>query len=391
MNFGNSQNTIRRFIDFYAERGHVVSDGTGLVRPPDDPVLFTSAGMHSLTPYLLGEPSPLGRRLVGAQRCLRTTDLDEVGDRTHLTVFEMLGSWSLGDYDGPQSLRWGYELLVDGLGLDPSRLHVTTFGGDGVVPRDEESWRTWSEIGLPIEETVEDNWWDNGPVGPCGPDSEIFYWTGDGPPTGTPVTDERWVEIWNHVMMRYERRPDGFLVPLRQPNVDTGLGLERLLPILQGKPSVFDCDVFEPWVRPVSSLWSPPVRDLRIVSDHLRSSVVMIGDGVRPSASRHGYVLRRLLRRVLTTLWRTDLSRSLSDLPDEPVRFTFQHFRQDGNILDIRRRWMDEEDRFRKLLSRGRPLVRRQLRGGPLRDRDYRYLHDTHGLPRELVDLVSGE
>ena len=404
----NFNQTIRTFTDFYRDRGHHVSDSSGLVRPPEDPVLFTTAGMHPLTPYLLGEPHPDGPRLVSVQRCLRTTDLEEVGDPSHLTVFQMLGSWSLGDYDGSQSLRWGYELLVDGFGIDPKWLHVTVYGGDGMVPPDTSSHRVWSELGVPVEETVEDNWWDNGPVGPCGPDSEIFFWTGDGPPTGTPTTDDRWVEIWNHVMMRYDRRPDGTLVELPRPNIDTGMGLERLLTVLQGEPSVFDTDVFQPWVRSVSSLWTPEVSDLRVVSDHLRSSVVMIGDGVRPSNTRHGYVLRRLLRRTLTVLWRDDPSRSLSDMSVEPIEFTrrlFWHTPDDrgpkvggpsvgvgGPSVDhVRRIWLDEERRFRDLLSRGRPLVRRQLRNGPLGEEDYHYLHDTHGLPREMVDLLTGE
>ena len=185
------------------------SPGTSLLTEPADPVLFTSAGMHPLTPYLEGRPHPLGSRLVNVQRCLRTTDLEEVGDATHLTVFQMLGSWSLGDYDGPQSLRWGYELLTDGFGLPPGRLHATVFGGNDEVGPDERSTLVWTELGVPVEPLVEDNWWSNGPVGPCGPDSEIFVWTGDGPPVGTPSTDDRWVEVWNHVMLRLHRHPDG--------------------------------------------------------------------------------------------------------------------------------------------------------------------------------------
>ncbi|MGZ4655271.1 alanine--tRNA ligase-related protein, partial [Oryzihumus sp.] len=225
----DSHDVRSRFLDFYRERGHRRVQGTSLIPPDGDPVLFTTSGMHPLTPHLLGEPHPQGRRLVNVQRCLRTTDLDEVGDDTHLTVFEMLGTWSLGDYPGPMSLRWGYELLRDGFGLDHDRLHVTVFGGDGQVGPDLESLRTWRELGVPVELTVEDNWWSNGPTGPCGPDSEVFVWTGEGRPTGTPTSDGRWVEVWNHVMMRHRRLDDGRLVPLEQPNVDTGMGLERLL------------------------------------------------------------------------------------------------------------------------------------------------------------------
>src|SRR5262245_29324690 len=169
----DTSTTIRTFTEFFRERGHALIEGSSLIRPAGDPVLYTSAGMHPLTPYLLGEQHSLGRRLTGVQRCLRTSDLDEVGDSFHLTVFEMLGSWSLGDYEGPQSLRWGLELLTDGFGLDRGRLHATVFGGDEQVGEDTGALRTWQQLGLPVELLTQDNWWSNGPTGPCGPDSEI--------------------------------------------------------------------------------------------------------------------------------------------------------------------------------------------------------------------------
>ncbi|MEU4641535.1 alanine--tRNA ligase-related protein [Micromonospora sp. NPDC023814] len=381
----------RTFVDFFRERGHeLVPDGS-LIPPPGDPVLFTTSGMHPLTPYLEGRPHPLGRRLVNVQRCLRTTDLDEVGDSTHLTVFRMLGSWSLGDYGLPQSLRWGYELLRDGFGVDHDRLHVTVFGGDDQVGPDESSLRTWGELGLPVELTGDENWWSNGPTGPCGPDTEIFVWTGDGPPRGTPGTDGRWMEVWNHVRMRYRRHPDGSLTSLRQPNVDTGMGLERLEMVLRGHRSVFETDGLVPWVRGVRDVWDLRDEPLRLVGDHLRSSVVVVGDGVRPSNTGRGYVLRRLLRRVLTTLWRDEPSRSLSDLPTGPVRHTLDGFRQSVTVDEVREVLSGEEWRFRELLRRGRPVVRRRRSRGPLTDEDYRDLHDTHGLPRDLVDGLLSE
>ncbi len=381
----NTDQTVNTFIEYFRERGHrLVPDGS-LVPPPGDPVLFTTSGMHPLTRYLEGRPHPLGRRLVNVQRCLRTTDLDEVGDDTHLTVFEMLGSWSLGDYGGSQSLRWGYELLRDGFGISTDRLHVTVFGGDGQVGPDTESLETWGRLGVPVELTRDENWWSNGPTGPCGPDSEIFVWTGETPPQGTPGTDPRWVEVWNHVMMRYRRHDAGSLEPLSQSNVDTGMGLERLLTVLQGRRSVFECDVFEPWTKTVPGLWDLDEPSLRVVCDHLRSGVVVIGDGVRPSNTGRGYVLRRLVRRVLTTLWRDDPSRTLSDLPVEPLQHTLEHFRQHSGVERVRGVLLDEERRFRTLLERGRRVVSRQRSRGPLGEDDYRYLHDTHGLPRDLV------
>ncbi|NUT45374.1 MAG: hypothetical protein HOV86_35830 [Thermoactinospora sp.] len=367
----NVDQTVSTFIDFYVERGHRRITGSSLIPPPGDPVLFTTSGMHPLTPYLEGRPHPLGSRLVNLQRCLRTTDLEEVGDPTHLTVFEMLGSWSLGDYDHQQSLRWGYELLRDGFGIPRERLHVTVFGGDGQVGQDTPSLETWSELGVPVELTGDDNWWSNGPTGPCGPDSEIFVWTGEGPPQGTPTGDERWVEVWNHVLMSYRRHEDGSLEPLPQRNIDTGMGLERILTILQGKDSVFDIDVFEPWTRGVSGLWELDRDSLRVVVDHLRSSTMIVDDGVTPSSTGRGYVLRRLVRRVLTTLWRDDPTRTLSDLPTELRR----------DVV------LEEELRFVGLLERGRKV--RSRFGERLTQEDYDYLHQTHGLPRELVDLLS--
>lgn len=387
----NTEDTIETFLNFFSEHGHQRIPGSSLVSPPGDPVLFTTSGMHPLTPYLEGRPYPSGRRLVGLQRCLRTTDLDEVGDRTHLTVFEMLGSWSLGDYGSAESLRWGYELLRQGFGIEHSRLHATVFGGDDQVGPDKESLQTWEELGVPVELTRDDNWWSNGATGPSGPDSEIFVWTGETPPQGTPATDERWVEVWNHVMMRYCRLDDGSLKPLEQRNIDTGLGLERLVMVLQGKDSVYEIDLFEPWMRTLPGLWNLDEQSdeqaLRVVTDHLRSSIVVIGDGVLPSNTGRGYVLRRLIRRVLTLLWREDSARTLMDLPVELLKHTLGHFRfpEDLDVLWAREVLVEEEHRFRNLLERGRKILSQERFRGPLSEEDFHYLHDTHGLPRELV------
>ncbi|MFE9403342.1 alanine--tRNA ligase-related protein [Streptomyces sp. NPDC006530] len=380
-----NEHVVRTFVEYFEEREHRRITGSSLLSPPGDPVLFTTSGMHPLTPYLEGRPHPLGRRLVNVQRCLRTTDLDEVGDDSHLTVFEMLGTWSLGDYGSSHSLRWGYDLLVEGFGVDPGLLYATVFGGDEHSGPDTESLRTWQHLGVPVELTTEENWWSNGPTGPCGPDSEIFVWTGDTPPHSTPTRDERWVEVWNHVMMRYRRGDDGSLTPLPRPNIDTGLGLERLAAVLQGKRSVFETDLFEPWMRGVPSLWRLDEQSLRLVCDHLRSAVVVIGDGVLPSNTGRGYVLRRLVRRVLTALWRTDPSRTLGDLPEELIEHTRDHFGQSGQGAGIRDVLLDEERRFGRLLERGRRVLSQPRFQGQLDEGDLGYLHDTHGLPRDLV------
>jgi alanyl-tRNA synthetase len=386
----NTDKVLSTFVNFYLDRGHRRVTGTSLIPEPHDPVLFTTSGMHPLTPYLDGRRShPQGNRLVNVQRCLRTTDLDDVGDPSHLTVFEMLGSWSLGDYGHSESIRWGYELLTDGFGLRPDQLHVTVFGGDDRLGPDTRSLELWTELGLPVELLGEDNWWSNGPTGPCGPDTEIFFWTGTEPPTGTPSTDDRWVEFWNHVNMSHRRYDDGSLRPLDSQNVDTGMGLERLVMLLQGQDTIYGTDLFEPWTRLLGGLWQPDTESLRVLTDHLRSSIVVVGDGVRPSNTGRGYVLRRLLRRTLTTLWRLDPSYTLDDLPDELVRHTVDHFRQDRQpVRDVLR---DEERKFQVLLERGRDRIRRVLRNGPLGEPEYRFLRDTHGLPRDVVDSILEE
>ena len=382
--------TASRFLEFFTAHGHQLVDGSSLIPHHSDSVLFTTSGMHPLTPYLEGRPHPLGRRLTGVQRCLRTTDLDDVGDDSHLTVFQMLGSWSLGDYEGPQSLRWGYELLTAGFGISPGRLHATVFGGDQDVAPDSQSQRTWEELGVPVELSTDDNWWSNGPTGPCGPDSEIFVWTGTGPPSGSPGTDARWMELWNHVTMRYRRLGDGSLEPLSQRSVDTGMGLERLLMVIQGAQSVFGTDVFEPWVSTLHDLWRPDGQP-RLLADHLRASIVIIADGVLPSASGRGYVLRRLIRRALTALWREDRTRSLGDLPGTLITHTAARFGQHHDLAAVRAVLRDEERRFAGLLGRGRKVLARFGPDSKPTSDDLAYLHDTYGLPPDLVtELLAG-
>jgi alanyl-tRNA synthetase len=384
----SSPQIVTTFLEFFRERGHHQVPGSPLLPRPGDPVLFTTSGMHPLTPYLEGQPHPDGRRLTNVQRCLRTTDLNEVGDRTHLSVFEMLGSWSLGDYPGSQSLRWGHELITSGYGIDSGLLHATVFGGRDQVSPDTGLAEIWAELGVPVELTGEDNWWSNGPAGLCGTDSELFVWSGSTSPQRTPSTDERWVELWNHVMLRYRRLEDGTLMPLARHNVDTGMGLERLATILQGQDSVFGCDLLQPWASTLGRLWPTVETSLRLVTDHLRSSVVVIGDGVTPTSTGRGYVVRRLIRRVLTSLWRDDPARSLSDLPPELTDQTLNHFGQATTPRQVMGVLLDEEGRFRDLLNRGRRLLSRRRGSGPLTEEELRYLHQTHGLPPEFVPAM---
>ena len=382
------------FLDFFSRRGHTVIDGASLVPDGDDSVLFTSAGMQPLVPYFSGRAHPHGRRLVDFQRCLRTSDIDEVGDPSHLTCFEMLGNWSLGDYLKTESLGWSLELLTDGLGLDVERLCVSVFAGDPHAPFDQRSFDRWLELGIPPARVFpcgrEHNWWGPpGPDGPCGPDSEIFYWTGDGPPQGHPASDPRWVEIWNNVFIAYEQTPDGTLRPLSEHNVDTGMGLERIACVVQGVASVYDTDLFRPIVDRVRDLGAEPdERSERIVADHVRSVVLLIGDGVVPSNTGRGYVLRRLLRRAirrgrhlgfgdpfLREVGGTVIGRFAGVYPHLDVERE-----RIGEVLDA------EERRFGRTLRRGLREIDRLVRGGtPITGQVLFELFETHGLPPELT------
>lgn len=300
----------QRYIQFFEQRGHRVIPYAPLVPENDPTVLFTTAGMHPLAPYLLGEPHPLGRRLVDFQKCLRTNDIDEVGDASHLTFFEMLGNWSLGDYFKGDSLAWSYEFLTRELGIDPGRLAVTVFAGDADAPRDETSADIWCELGIPTERIFflpkEDNWW--GPVGasgPCGPDSEIFYDTGrpDHPGCRPGCPCGKWLEIWNNVFMEYEKHADDGYAKLKQANVDTGMGVERTVQVLQGKDDIFGIETLAPLVTAVETLSGRRYVDnpvpFRVIADHLRAATFAIADGALPSNVQAGYVVRRLIRRAV--------------------------------------------------------------------------------------------
>ena len=248
-----------KFLDFFKGKGHTVIPSASLVPENDPSVLFTTAGMHPLVPYLLGEEHPGGRRLVSLQKSLRTDDIDEVGDAVHNTFFEMLGNWSLGDYWKKEAISWSHEFLTDKkwLGLNPQKLAVTVFAGDKDAPRDEESAKIWRSLGISEEKIAylpkKDNWWGPaGLTGPCGPDTEMFYWSGREPvPAGFDPANKRWVEIWNDVFMEYDKQIDGSFKPLQQRNVDTGMGLERAAVVLQGKESVYDTELFSAIIQKI--------------------------------------------------------------------------------------------------------------------------------------------
>ncbi len=309
-----TSNEIRqRFLNFFEKRGHKILPSASLVPENDPSVLFNTAGMQPLVPYLMGQKHPLGNRLVNIQKCVRTQDIDEVGDNTHDTFFEMMGNWSLGDYFKDDAIKWSYEFLTskdEGLGLDPARLYVTVFEGDENAPKDVEAFEIWKKL-IPENRiyfmSAKSNWWSVGENGPCGPDTEMFY---DVTPEGLgDLTKEEYmqaddeqkvVEIWNDVFMQYEKKDGVVIGRLSQTNVDTGSGLERIVMAVQGKDNIFDTDLFEAIMFKIDELSSiNNIRAKRIVADHVRTSVLMISDGVIPGNSGRGYILRRLLRRAI--------------------------------------------------------------------------------------------
>jgi len=307
-----SQEIRKRFLEFFEKRGHAILPSASLVPENDPSVLFTTAGMQPLVPYLLGEPHPQGDKLANVQKCVRTQDIEEVGDNTHDTFFEMLGNWSLGSYFKKEAIGWSYEFLTnkeEGLGLDPTRLYVTVFEGNNDAPRDEESFEIWKSLGVPENRIyfmdAKSNWWSPGDDGPCGPDTEMFY---DVSERGLEdMTKEEFVEadnnqdvveIWNDVFMEYKKSGGDIVGKLAKKNVDTGAGLERLTMVMQGKNNIFDTDLFADLITQAGKLTNDKIAK-RIIADHFRTSVFIIADGVVPSNTDRGYILRRLLRRAV--------------------------------------------------------------------------------------------
>lgn len=317
----------KRFLAFFEKRGHSILPSASLLPENDPSVLFNTAGMQPLVPYLLGEKHPLGKRLANIQKCVRTGDIDEIGDNTHATFFEMMGNWSLGDYFKKEAIEWSFELLTnktEGFGLDPQRLYVTCFEGNEDAPKDTESAKIWQDIFDKNNVTGEriyfmpakNNWWSAGDNGPCGPDTEMFYDLTGKHASGMTKEDylkaddaQEVVEIWNDVFMEYLKKDGKVVGKLSSQNVDTGSGFERVTAVLQNKSNIFETDIFEP-IMFVAKKLTDELRSQRIISDHMRTSVFMIADGVVPSNTDQGYILRRLIRRAVFKTKNRNLDKS---------------------------------------------------------------------------------
>ena len=362
-----------KFIKFFQERGHSLIPSASLIPENDPTVLFTTAGMHPLVPYLLGEKHPLGNRLVNVQKCLRTDDIDEVGDDTHVTFFEMLGNWSLGDYWKKESISWSFEFLTKELRIPVEKLAVTCFAGDDNAPRDEESAEIWKSVGIPENRIFFlgkiDNWW--GPVGssgPCGPDTKIFYWTGGGEPNNLDSAENcnDWVEIWNNVFMQYEKTSEGKYIPLKQKNVDTGMGVERTTAVLNGKKSVYETDAFLEIYEKVSELSSSDDEiSKRIICDHVRASTFLLGDQrcITPSNVDQGYVLRKLIRRSIRKAKKIGINEpflvSLSKIIIDQYSKDYSELKENQNFIE---KYLGlEEEKFNKILNEGQQESFREI------------------------------
>ncbi len=406
-----------KYIEFFKSKNHVEISGQSLIPENDPSVLFTMAGMHPLVPYLLGEKHPAGTRLTDYQKCIRTGDIEEVGDPSHLTCFEMLGNWSLGDYFKKESIAFSYEFLTskDWLALDPKKISVTVFAGDENAPRDEEAAGYWKENGMPEDKIAylpaSDNWWAAGPTGPCGPDTEIFYWVGEGlPPVGSNKgTDSaNWMEIWNNVFMQYNRIDEKTLVPLEKKNVDTGMGLERTNCILQGKKSVYLTEVFQPIIAKIEELSSYKYgsdeekdKSVRIIADHARASVFIIGDvrGVSPDRVGAGYVLRRLIRRAVRHGMKLGIEKAfLAEVANVVIEnFKCAYPELETNADKVRKELTAEEEKFRVTLSKGEAEFQKllpNLMKNPKKEISGKVafrLYDTFGFPLELTQELGAE
>ena len=396
-----------KYLNFFKEHGHAVIPSASLIPENDPSVLFTTAGMQPLVPYLLGEKHPEGTRLTDYQKCLRTNDIDEVGDNRHLTYFEMLGNWSLGDYFKDESIKMSFEFLTKELNIPVEKLSVTCFAGDEDCPKDEVSANAWRKAGIPEDHIYfygkDDNWWIAGEEGPCGPDTEMFYDTGKpacGPDCQPSCDCGKYVEIWNNVFMEYFKDSNGNYSKLKQRNVDTGLGLERMTMLLQGKETPFDTEIFEPVMKQIENLQKVDnIQSRRIIAEHLRASIMVTSDGGRPSNIDRGYILRRLIRRMIRHMNKLgiDLSElaNLIDLNIDTLNELYPELKK--NRETIKSVIIEEKDKFIKTIAHGEREFNKEIQ--KLKEQGKNEisgevafkLYDTYGFPPEVTQELAEE
>ena len=397
-----------KYLNFFKAHGHTVIPSAPLIPENDPSVLFTTAGMQPLVPYLLGEKHPAGTRITDYQKCLRTNDIDEVGDNRHLTFFEMLGNWSLGDYFKEESIAMSYEFLTKELGIPAEKISVTCFAGDEDAPRDTLTAQCWKKAGIPEERIYfygkEDNWWIAGEEGPCGPDTEMFYDTGKEPCSAAcqPSCDcGKYVEIWNNVFMEYYKNKDGKYTKLQQRNVDTGLGLERMTMLLQGKKTPFDTELFAPIMNKLLELAKiDNIESRRIIAEHLRASMMIIADGGKPSNIDRGYVLRKLIRRMVRHMHKIQIDLNvlpdLIDLNIDMLQEMYPELLEKSNI--IREQIIEEKNKFIKTLAHGEKEFAKAIERAKKENKNVIdgqtifKLYETYGFPPEITaDLAQEE
>ena len=396
-----------KYLNFFKNHGHVVIPSAPLIPENDPSVLFTTAGMQPLVPYLLGEPHPAGTRLTDYQKCVRTNDIDEVGDNRHLTYFEMLGNWSLGDYFKEESIQMSYDFLTKELGIPVEKLSVTCFAGDEDCARDEVTASCWKKAGIPEGRIYyfgkDDNWWIAGETGPCGPDTEMFYDTGKpkcSPECNPSCGCGKYVEIWNNVFMEFYKDENGKYSKLKQHNVDTGLGLERMTMLLEGKETPFETELFAPIMDKLVELQKVDnISSRRIVAEHLRSSMMIICDGGRPSNVDRGYILRRLIRRMVRHMNKLQISLDeLSTLIDINVDNLKEMYPAlEANKETIKNVILEEKDKFVKTLEKGEKEFAKEV--GQVKEQGENIvpgkvvfrLYDTYGFPPEVTEELATE
>ena len=396
-----------KYLNFFKKHGHAVIPSSPLIPENDPSVLFTTAGMQPLVPYLLGEKHPEGKRLTDYQKCLRTNDIDEVGDNRHLTYFEMLGNWSLGDYFKEESIAMSFEFLTKELQIPADKISVTCFAGDEDCPRDEITANSWKKAGIPEDRIYyfgkDDNWWIAGEEGPCGPDTEMFYDTGKpkcSPNCNPSCGCGKYVEIWNNVFMEYFKTKDGKYTKLKQQNVDTGLGLERMTMLLQGKETPFDTELFKPVMDKLLELAKvDDIASRRIVAEHLRASMMIIVDGGVPSNVDRGYILRRLIRRMTRHMRKLQIDlNSLGDIIDLNIETLKEMYPElVAKKENIKKVIIEEKDKFEKTLERGERefnKIATRLKNenkDTISGQDLFNLYETYGFPPEVTADCASE